>query len=367
MLVPGRSAQGEGHVGSGSRSSVPRRDFLAGAVATAVGAAVLPGAAAASGGVAKLPFPVGRDFTALITGDAGTGKPEQYAVAAAARRVYAAQGGSLAVGLGDNLYLDGPESSDDDEFQTKFEQPNAGIDVPWLMILGNHDTSGLVAGGGDGPERGDYEVAYHDASARWYMPARYYSVAVPERDPVVEFFALDTNPVASFLPQRDPHYAWNGPFMQEQREWLDAALGESRARWKIVIAHHPYLNNGPYGNAGEYNGVTLDDYASGKHLKELYEQVVVGRADLIMSGHDHCSQILKPRNGTQQIVCGASSQTEDGQSKVTNEAFWQDFSHRGFMTLRVTDAALTLRAYLVDSADPATATARLAHTHEIPA
>ncbi|MFC7339830.1 metallophosphoesterase [Saccharopolyspora griseoalba] len=351
----------------GLTGPVPRRDFLAGALATAVGSAVLPGAARAASGAAKFPFPAGREFTALITGDAGTGKPEQYAVAAAARRTAAEHGVSLAVGLGDNLYLDGPESADDDEFQTKFEQPNAGIDVPWLMILGNHDTSGAVPGSGAGPERGDYEVAYHDASARWYMPARYYSVAVPEANPVVEFFALDTNPVASFLPQRDPHYAWDGPYMREQRAWLDDRLGASRARWKIVIAHHPYLNNGPYGNAGEYNGITVDDYASGKHLKELYEQIVVGRADLIMSGHDHCSQILAPSGGTQQIVCGASAQTEDGQSKVTNESFWQDFSHRGFMTLRVSDAGLTLRAYLVDSADPATATGRLAYTHEIPA
>ncbi|MFI0470167.1 metallophosphoesterase [Saccharopolyspora sp. 5N102] len=345
--------------------AIRRRELLAGAVVAAVGVGLAPVAASAS--TRKFPLPTTRELTVLVTGDAGTGEPAQYAVAAAARRVAAEKGCSLALGLGDNLYLDGPESSDDDEFQTKFEQPNAGIDVPWLMILGNHDVSGLMPGGGDGPARGDYEVAYHNSSQRWYMPDRYYSVPLPDGspNPVVEFFALDSNPVASFLPQLDPRYTWNGPYMQQQREWLDAKLRESRAYWKIVLAHHPYINNGPYGNAGEYNGVTLDDYASGKHLKELYEEIVLGRADLILSGHDHCSQILAPVRGTQQIVCGASSQTESGQSKVTNDFHWQDFSRRGFMTLSITATAITIDAYLVESSDPATATATLAYTHTV--
>lgn len=342
-----------------------RRELLVGAVATALGAGLVP--ATASAAVRKFPMPTSGDLTVLVTGDAGTGEPPQYAVAAAARRLAQEKGYSLALGLGDNLYLDGAESSDDDEFQTKFELPNAGIDVPWLMILGNHDTSGLMPGGGDGPERGDFEVAYHEKSSRWYMPDRYYSVPLPSAGPapVVEFFALDTNPVASFLPQRNPYYAWDGPFMREQRAWLDARLSESRARWKIVLAHHPYINNGPYGNAGEFNGITQDDYASGKHLKELYEQLVVGRADLILSGHDHCSQVLAPVQGTQQIVCGAAAHTEGGQSNVTNESYWQDFAHHCFMTLNISADAIVIDAYLVESTDPATATATHAFSHTV--
>ncbi|SHG76757.1 metallophosphoesterase [Streptoalloteichus hindustanus] len=340
-----------------------RRKVLAGAVAMAAWGALSPVARAAQP-VRKFPMPSGRELTVLVTGDAGTGKAGQWAVARAAKEVCAREGLSLAVGLGDNIYENGPESPEDDEFDTKFEEPNAGLDVPWLMVLGNHDCSGIIPGSGGRPARGDHEVAYHSRSARWWMPARYYSVAVPQQaaQPVVEFFALDTNPVASTVMQTDPHYYWNGPFMRAQRAWLDRALRESKATWKVVLAHHPFRNNGKHGNAGEYDGITVGDYTSGRHLAELYREIVVGRADYVLSGHDHTLQLLDTApdwKGTEQVVCGAAAKHGDGTSKVTNKSFWQDFSSLGFMVMKIRDDRVVLDAYTVD-ADTARPT--LAHS-----
>ncbi|MEU1158629.1 metallophosphoesterase [Streptomyces sp. NPDC005918] len=306
------------------------------------------------------------EYAVLLTGDAGTGEEAQHAVAAAAREVCRAEGIGLAVGLGDNIYENGPESADDSEFRTKFEDPNSGLDIPWLMVLGNHDCSGLIPGSGGDPSRGDREVAYAATSPRWYMPSRYYNVALPAGagdggDPVVEFFALDTNPVASYVAQMDPHYWWNGPYMREQRSWLDGALKASRARWKIVLGHHPYLNNGQHGSAGSYDGFVIGNYTSGIHLKELYEEVVCGQADLILSGHDHTLQILEPTartGGTRQIVCGAAAKSGDGKAHFGHPSAWQNFSEHGFMVLKVSGRAMTVEAYTVDVA---TRTARLAH------
>ncbi|MEU8892596.1 metallophosphoesterase [Streptomyces sp. NPDC048442] len=370
----------DGQVGDRVRamSTVRRRALLGGAVAGAA-LAVLPGSAAAGArptGTAprprgaeaeKFPFPQRPgsegEFSVLITGDAGTGKEAQHAVAAAARQVCRTEGIGLAVGLGDNIYENGPESDHDSEFQTKFEEPNTGIDVPWLMVLGNHDCSGLIPGSGGDPSRGDREVSYARSSRRWYMPSRYYAAALPAGggDPVVEFFALDTNPVASTVAQLDPHYQWDGPYMRAQREWLDGALAASRARWKVVIGHHPYLNNGKHGSAGSYDGFLVGHYTRGIHLKELYEEVVVGRADLILSGHDHTLQLLEPTTrtaGTRQIVCGASSKSGDGTAHSSHPAAWQNFSDHGFMVLKVSETAMTVDAYTVDVP---TRTARLAH------
>lgn len=325
---------------------------------------------AASQGVAKFPLPdapnAKGEFAVLVTGDAGTGGEEQLAVTEAARRVCRAEGISLAVGLGDNIYENGPESDHDSEFRDKFETPNTGIDVPWLMVLGNHDCSGLIPGSGGAPSRGDREVSYAATSPRWYMPSRYYDVALPSPqapgDPVVEFFALDTNPVASTVAQTSPHYRWDGPYMRAQRQWLDAALSASRARWKVVLGHHPYLNNGKHGSAGSYDGFLVGHYTRGIHLKELYEEVVCGRADLILSGHDHTLQILEPTTrtaGTRQIVCGAAAKSGDGKAHFDHPAAWQNFSDVGFMVLKVSERAMTVDAYTVDV--PAR-TARLAHT-----
>ncbi|MEV0321389.1 metallophosphoesterase [Streptomyces sp. NPDC050658] len=349
-----------------------RRTLLGGAAAGAA-LAVLPfgaqGAAAAAQTVEKFPFPrspnANGEFAVLLTGDAGTGGEAQLAVAEAARQVCRSEGVSVAVGLGDNIYENGPESDHDSEFVTKFETPNTGIDVPWLMVLGNHDCSGLIPGSGGDPSRGDREVAYAATSPRWYMPSRYYNVALPSAgggDPVVEFFALDTNPVASTVAQTQPHYKWDGPYMRAQREWLDSALAASRARWKVVLGHHPYLNNGKHGSAGSYDGFIIGNYTSGIHLKELYEEVVCGRADLILSGHDHTLQILEPTTrtgGTRQIVCGAAAKSGDGKAHFGHPAVWQDFSSAGFMVLKVSGQKMTVDAYTVDVA---TRTARLAHS-----
>lgn len=339
-----------------------RRSLLGGAVAGAALAA-LPYAAAPAAArqrpaaaPPRFPLPSGPDangeFTLLVTGDAGTGTDAQYAVAAAARRIHAEQRFALAVGLGDNIYENGPESAQDPEFRDKFELPNTGIDVPWLMVLGNHDCSGLIPGSGGDPARGDREVAYAATSPRWYMPSRYYSVALPgPAGPLVELFALDTNPVASTVTQTDPFYHWDGPYMRAQRAWLDQGLRASRARWKIVLGHHPYLNNGQHGSAGSYDGFVVGHYTSGIHLKQLYEEVVCGRADLILSGHDHTLQVLEPTvrtGGTRQLVCGAAAKGGDGRSHFGHPSAWQDFASLGFMTLKVSDRALTVDAYTVD-------------------
>ncbi|MFG2531266.1 metallophosphoesterase [Streptomyces sp. NPDC048516] len=342
---------------------VNRRTLLGGAMAGAA-LAVLPSPAQSPASAAPrhqapgaFPFPEhpnGKgEFTILVTGDAGTGDEAQYAVAAAARDVCKTEGIGLAVGLGDNIYENGPESDDDSEFQDKFEKPNGGIDVPWLMVLGNHDCSGLIPGSGGDPSRGDREVAYAATSRRWYMPSRYYSVPLPAADPLVEFFAIDTIPWSSYVAQLDPHYRWDGPYMREQRSWLDGALRASRARWKVVIGHHPYLNNGKHGSAGSYDGFEIGNYTSGIHLKDMYEKVVCGRADLILSGHDHTLQILEPTartGGTRQVVCGASAKTEDGTAHFHHPAAWQNFSDHGFMVLKVSGARLTIDAYTVDVA-----------------
>ncbi|MEV0598363.1 metallophosphoesterase [Streptomyces sp. NPDC050315] len=350
-----------------------RRTFLGGAVAGAA-LAVLPYGAAAPAAArdraadGKYPFPTAPngngEFAVLVTGDAGTGEEGQYAVAAAARDLMANEQIGLAIGLGDNIYENGPESAHDSEFQDKFEKPNTGIDVPWLMVLGNHDCSGLIPGSGGDPARGDREVAYATTSKRWYMPSRYYSVALPagaDGAPLVEFFALDTTPVSSYVVQTDPYFHWDGPYMREQRAWLEGALKKSRARWKVVLGHHPYLNNGKHGSAGSYDGFTFGHYTSGVHLKELYEEVVCGRADLILSGHDHTSQILEPSvrtGGTRQVVCGAASKTGDGKAHFDVPAEWQDFSSHGFMVLKVSAKSMTIDAYTVDVP---TRTAKLAH------
>ncbi|WP_330184190.1 metallophosphoesterase [Nocardia sp. NBC_01503] len=340
--------------------NVDRRGFLTGA-ATAAGlatAASLTSAGTAGAQpapattVAKLPFPEGDSLRILVTGDAGTGARPQWAVADAARALHAREPFSLALGLGDNVYEQGPWADDDAQFNAKFEDPNRGLDFPWIMVQGNHDNSSILPGDGGWLLRGDHEVAYHSRSERWWMPSRYYSVPIGS---LVEFFVLDLNPIAAYLPPLfEPYWAADGQFMTEQAAWLDGALAASTAKWKIVCTHHPYLSNGSHGNAGAYEGLNIAPI-NGIHVKEFFEAHVLGRAQFLLSGHDHCLQVLEPTaacKGTRQLVSGAAAKTNSGahatDSRKVTPALFENFTDLGFMVLELTASSADLTVHTVD-------------------
>ncbi|MFB7720551.1 metallophosphoesterase [Nocardia sp. NPDC056100] len=336
--------------------NVDRRGFLTGA-ATAAGLATAASLATTAPAGAqpapgKLPFPDGGPLRILVTGDAGTGARPQWAVADAARTLHAQQPFSFAIGLGDNLYEQGPQSDDDAQFNAKFEDPNHDLDFPWIMVQGNHDNSSILPGDGGWLLRGDHEVAYHSRSPRWWMPSRYYSVPIGD---LVEFFVLDLNPIAAYLPPLfAPYWAADGQFMTEQAAWLDRALDASTAKWKIVCTHHPYLSNGSHGNAGEYEGLSIEP-VNGIHVKRFFEAHVLGRAQFLLSGHDHCLQVLEPNpacKGTRQIVSGAAAKTNSGShekdpARIT-PALFENFTDLGFMVLDLTASSADLTVHTVD-------------------
>lgn len=332
---------------------INRRRFLAGA--TAAGALVPlygAGVGRAAADTGKFPFPAGDQVRVLVTGDAGTGTPAQWAVGDAMRAVHGRDPFGMALGLGDNIYEQGPRTERDVQFIAKFEDPNHGLDFPWVMVQGNHDNSAVVGGDGGWLLRGDEEVQYHPLSRKWWMPSRYYSVRVPEVNPIVEFFVLDLNPLAAYLPPLLVHY-WmpDGQFMNEQRAWLDKAIAESKAKWKIVCTHHPYLSNGSHGDAGSYDGIPIEPI-NGVHVKRFFEDHVVGRCQFILSGHDHTMQVLDPTiasKGTRQIVSGAAGKDSHGKSTTPERAnLYQNFTDVGFMTMDLTANSVRTRAYTVD-------------------
>lgn len=343
-------------------SGIGRRELLTGAAAAAAGitlAGLSPAhAVPVAEGVRKFAFPSGGESVrVLVTGDAGTGTRSQWAVADAMRAFHRRQPFAMALGLGDNIYESGPNSTEDPQFAAKFEDPNTGLDFPWAMVLGNHDNSSVFPGDGGWLLRGDHEVRYHANSPRWWMPSRYYSVRVPEHNPVVEFFVLDLNPLAAYLPPLfTPYWAVDGQFMTEQRAWLDRAIAESPATWKIACTHHPYLNNGPHGDAGHYEGLPIEPI-NGVHVKRFFDEHVNGRCHLILSGHDHSLQVLEQTpemKGTRQIVSGAAAKTVGAQPRVLPEtahnAQFQSFHQLGFMVLDLAPGGIDLRVHTVDPA-----------------
>jgi tartrate-resistant acid phosphatase type 5 len=280
------------------------------------GAGVGGGAGAGAGGSASAGA---LRFVAL--GDTGKGIPEQTQVAEAIAAKCAQDGCDFVQLLGDNIYENGVASVDDPEWQPKFVQPYASVNLPFWVVLGNHDYGG--AGTGFETARAQAEVDYTQTSGKWKLPAKYYRRSAGG----VEFFGLDTTP---------------GMFTQHAAEKTEVAgwLAQSTATWKIAFGHHPYLSNGPHGNAGSYDGVLgLLSNTAGAGVKDLLDGTICGKADVYICGHDHSMQWLTPTcAGTELIVSGTGSSPTTLPG--TNPAYYQSIK-LGFLYVVIDGATFT--------------------------
>jgi len=201
-------------------------------------------------------------FKFAVLGDFGTGDRPQYELAAQMAKVYQSFKYELVVLVGDNLY--GAERPQD--FKKKFEDPykpllDAG--VKFYASLGNHDAR----------------------EQRFYKPfnmdGKLYYTFSPK--PEIRFFALEsTYPVP------------------EQIQWLEKELKASGSHWKIVFFHHPLYSSG-------------DRHGSDLRLREVLEPLFLqNNVSLVLTGHDHFYERVKPQKGIPYFVVGSGGQLRAG-------------------------------------------------------
>lgn len=276
------------------------------------------------------PAPTPVRFVAM--GDTGEGNADQATVAAAIETLCAAQGCDFVLLLGDNFYDVGVEDINDSLWQSHFEVPYANIDLPFYPTLGNHD--GGAGGTGLDVFRGNVQVEYSLTSTKWVMPDRYYA-HVHEN---AHFLSLDTSlmffdglPIITGL-------------VDDQETWLAQELAASTSEWRIAYGHHPYLSNGPHGNAGNYEGLPdFIPYAAGTEIKDFMDANLCGNVDLYLCGHDHSRQwLVDTCQGTELIVSGAGAKRTDIEGN--NPTYWQDTDDdtEGFVWIEILGPTMTI-------------------------
>lgn len=252
-------------------------------------------------------------------GDTGDGGAGQMKIAAAIAAKCLKDGCDFVQLLGDNIYDSGASSVDDPVWQDKFEIPYANINLDFYAVLGNHDYGGNGAGTEFG--KGQNQVDYTKKSPKWKMPAAYFH-HVKEN---VEFFALDTNMIF---------------FGQDATQKADVTswIASSKAEWKIAVGHHPYKSNGPHGNAGNYDNIPIPPIGGGS-VRTFMEDVVCGKADLYLCGHDHSRQWLNVNcMGTELAVSGAGAKAT--KLKPNNPALFESVE-LGFLYIVIEGKKLT--------------------------
>ena len=181
----------------------------------------------------------------------------------------------FVISVGDNFYPKGVSGIDDPAWNESFEHvyTSPELQCPWYVVLGNHDHHGSIAA----------QIEYSSRSKRWVMLAEYYkrteSVA-PGSD--IDLFFLDTEPIAS--PPSIFTRLWKGEAdPEEQVEWLDRELSTSKARWKIVVGHHPIVSVGRHGPSAPSAVPLAKTMASPRRPMTSGRMPTGSRAPIIMS------------------------------------------------------------------------------------
>ncbi len=258
---------------------------------------------ATPGGCATLPSPSSAPVRFIAVGDTGDGGPGQYAVAAGMEAVCAASGCDFVLLLGDNFYPGGVTSTSDSLWTDAFEAPYAGLDLQFWAVMGNHDWNG-----GTDTRYLNAQVDYTAISPKWYMPADYY--ARTEGD--VTFYGIDTQVIDT-----------GGGAAQEA--WLPAERAASTSTWNILFGHHPYVSNGPHGNAAGAVETFFDDH-------------VCGEFDVYFAGHDHNLQWLQDPCGIEPIVSGGG---HSSYALMGTNATWFEAASTGFVWVEIDGRDLT--------------------------
>ncbi|MEM6992400.1 MAG: metallophosphoesterase [Myxococcota bacterium] len=314
-----------GEPSGGTPTGTPGDDASGGMPADSGG-----GTAAGTGTTSDTGRPVEESLRWIALGDSGEGNDNQMAVAAAAEVVCADQGCDFALLLGDNFYDEGVTAVDDPQFAEKFENIYAGLDMPFYIVLGNHDYGELAFDWA----RGDYQVQYGEMNEKWVMPHFWYTFT--SETAATQFFAFDTQRIM-FDHQTDL-----------QRDWLSGELEASTAPWKIGFAHHPYVSNGKHGNAGNYEGLPGLALINGTYIKEFMDELVCGQMQVYFSGHDHNRQAFDPVCGTYFFVSGAAAKTTDFENRDDNPLAWGDDQRPGFVWAEIENETFTAAFFDLD-------------------
>ncbi len=243
----------------------------------------------------KLTLPLKKDSVKFaVMGDTGTGSSKQKEVADKMVQYYSAFPFEFVLMLGDNMY--GGESAQD--FEAKFSEPYKQLlnnQVKFYAALGNHDQN---------------------------LQKNYVNFNMNGK----EYYRFKKGNVA--------FYALNSNYMdKKQVKWLEDELAKDTSEWKVAFMHHP-----PYSSGGKHG--------SDAQLREVIEPIFVKYGvNVVLTGHDHFYERIKPQKGIHYFVSGAAGKLRSGDLKdgspLTAKGYDRDLS---FMLIEVDDKQMHFQA-----------------------
>jgi len=240
-----------------------------------------------------LPIHAGSVRFAAI-GDMGTGAPPQYDVAQRMLQFHEKFPFTFVIMLGDNIY--GGKSPDD--FLKKFEipyKPLLDTGVQFYAALGNHD----------------------DPNERFY-----------------KFFNMNGQSYYSFKKGNVHFYALDSDYLDpKQLAWLEKELADAGSTdWKICYLHHPLYSSGAF-------------HGSSTELRTILEPLFVKYGvQVVLSGHEHVYERVKPQKGIYYFTEGASGELRANNLKKTDLTAVGYDKDRSFLSIEISGDDLYFQA-----------------------
>lgn len=255
----------------------------------------------------------------LLVGDWGRrGDPNQIQVSKQMGLFAARTNASFVISTGDNFYNDGVTSVTDSHWKESFESiyTAQSLQVPWYVVLGNHDYRGNVQA----------QLDYSHSDRRWNMPSRYFKkqFAVPS-GAKLDIFFLDTNLLLNNSKTHSPAYPEE---CAAQLAWVSEELARSTASWKMVVGHHPIFSGGEHGNSPEL-------------IERLVPVLKKNHVDIYCNGHDHDLQHLRAA-GIEFFCSGGGSQIRDTKA-IAQTRFAK--SSAGFMGVQLSSSEMQVQMF----------------------
>ena len=187
--------------------------------------------------------------------------------------------------------------------------------MPLLVVTGNHD--------------------YRKGVIQW-LERRFpltFSYFLDSKIADNQVYTLNYGPLQFFLLDSNREL----PYLLTQRDWLKTQLEQSRARWKIVVLHHPLFSIRSRSRNLIQRWVFND-------LLETYD------VDLVLQAHEHAYARMTAHEGGQAVtpVYTVSHCSPKNYDIYENDHYDKTIaSSRFYQTVRISGDTLTLAAYEV--------------------
>ena len=222
----------------------------------------------------------------------------------------------FVVAAGDVHHFEGVRSVDDPLWMTNYEliYSHPDLMLPWYPILGNHEYRGNTQA----------VINYSNVSARWQMPARYYTKVMEEDGITVRLVMTDTPPmIDKYRKDTDKYPDAGKQDLNAQLEWVDSVLTVAKEDWVIVVGHHPIYADTDKNDTERTDMQRRLDTILRKH----------GNVDFYICGHIHNFQHIRMPESDIDYVVNSSGSLSREVKPVDGTVFCSDATGYSLITV----------------------------------